>query len=242
MENFAQKLQDILKLESHPVAVKFCKDIPDWNGFVEAKRSRYCQALMRARRGEKVYLTPDEISCPASASALGFRESPEKLASGEMPAAFGLFGSADAAKHTIADMPKIQMGRYKAVAMSPLSLASYFPDVVVIEAKAEQIMWLALASVYNTGGRYNFSTGILQATCVDSTILPFLSGEVNMSFGCYGCREATDMQDDEAIIGIPAGKLEEIAASLSKLSEKAMPRVRSKKVYQMYTEKETELK
>jgi len=31
-----------------------------------------------------------------------------------MPAAYGLFGSADAAKHTIADMPKIQMGKYKA--------------------------------------------------------------------------------------------------------------------------------
>ena len=89
----------------------------------------------------------------------------------------------------------------------------------------------------NAGGRDTFSTGVLQATCVDGTILPFLSGEVNMSFGCYGCREATDMQDDEAIIGIPAGKLQGIVASLSKLAEKAMPRVRAKKVYQMYMER-----
>jgi uncharacterized protein (DUF169 family) len=127
--------------------------------------------------------------------------------------------------------------KYKAVALAPLSIAPYLPDVVVVEAKTEQVMWLALASMYNTGGRYTFSTGVLQATCVDGTILPFLSGEVNMSFGCYGCREATDMQDDEAIIGIPAGKLQEIVASLEKLAEKAMPRVRAKKVYQTYTER-----
>jgi len=42
------------------------------------------------------------------------------------------------------------------------------------------------------------------------------------------------MQDDEAIIGIPAGKLQEVIASLEKLAEKAMPRVRAKKVFQMY--------
>jgi len=237
MKTIAQKFQDILKIESHPVAVKFSTELPDWDGFVKAEKSRYCQALMRARNGEKVYLTPDEITCPASASALGFKEAPEKLTSGEMLSSFGIFGSADAGKRTISDMPKIEIGKYKAIALSPLSVAPYFPDVVVVESIVEHIMWLALAYIRNTGGRYNFSTGILQATCVDSTILPFLSGEVNMSFGCYGCREATDMQDNEAIIGIPGSKLQGIADSLSELAEKAITRVRSKNVYKAYMER-----
>jgi len=84
------------------------------------------------------------------------------------------------------------------------------------------------------GGRRAFSTGVLQATCVDATIVPFLSGEVNMSMGCYGCREATDMAPEEAIIGIPGPKLAEVVASLKKLAERAMPRVRSKAIYEMY--------
>jgi len=234
MKISAEKLSDILGLESHPVAVRFLAEVPDFEGFQKALKSRYCQALMRARRGESVYLMPDEITCPAAASVLGFKPAPEKLRSGEMPAAYGIFGSPEAASHTIADMPQLPMGKYKAVALAPLSSAPYAPDVVVIEAKAEQVMWLALASMYRAGGRHTFSSGVLQATCVDATIVPFLSGEVNMSFGCYGCREATDMADDEGIIGIPGGKLAEIVASLESLAEKAMPRVRSKNVYKMY--------
>ena len=58
-----------------------------------------------------------------------------------------------------------------------------------------------------------------------------------MSFGCYGCREATDMQDNEAIIGIPGSKLQGVADSLSELAEKAISRVRSKNVYKTYMER-----
>jgi uncharacterized protein (DUF169 family) len=234
MKDAASRIRDILGLESHPVAVKFQDNSAPLKGFGPAEKSRYCQALMRARRGDSVYLTPDEITCPASARALGFKTPPEKLLSGEMPAAYGLFGSPGAASRTIADMPTLEMGRYKAVAVAPLEAAPFEPDVVVVEAKAEQVMWLALASMFAAGGRRTFSTGVLQATCVDATIVPFLSGEVNMSMGCYGCREATDMADDEAIIGIPGRKLPEIIASLEKLAEKAMPRVRSKAIYKMY--------
>lgn len=234
MKDAADRIRDILRLESHPVAVKFQEDATPPEGFRPAEKSRYCQALMRARRGESVYLTPDEITCPASARALGFKPPPEKLISGEMPAAYGLFGSPGAASRTIADMPTLEMGKYKAVALAPLAEAPFEPDVVVVEAKAEQVMWLALASMFAKGGRRTFNTGVLQATCVDATIVPFLSGEVNMSMGCYGCREATDMADDEAIIGIPGSKLPEVVASLEKLAAKAMPRVRSKAVYKMY--------
>ena len=230
----ADIMQKVLRLESSPVAVKFLEDPASLQGFTLAEKSRYCQALMRARRGESVYLTPNEITCPASARALGFKSPPEKLLSGEMPAAYGLFGSPEAASRTVGDMPVLEMGKYKAVALAPLAAAPFEPDVVVVEAKAEQVMWLALASMFTTGGRRTFSTGVLQATCVDATIVPFLSGEVNMSMGCYGCREATDMAPEEAIIGIPGRKLAEVVSSLERLGEKALPRVRSKTVYEMY--------
>ena len=236
VKDAGQRIRDILGLESYPVAVKFLTDVANLKGFRKVLKSRYCQALMRARRGESVYLTPDEITCPASARALGFKPPPEKLLSGEMPAAYGLFGSPEAASRTIGDMPLLEMGKYKAVALAPLESAPFEPDVVVVEAKVEQVMWLALASMFKEGGRRTFSTGVLQATCVDATIVPFLSGEINMGFGCYGCREATDMADDEAIIGIPGDKLAEIVSSLESLAEKAMPRVRSKAIYRMYAE------
>ena len=92
-------------------------------------------------------------------------------------------------------------------------------------------MWIALASVRETGGRLHFSTAILQATCVDGTILPFTNQTLNVSMGCYGCREATDMAEAEAILGMPGKDLERIVAQLEQLSAKAMGRVRGKAVY-----------
>jgi uncharacterized protein (DUF169 family) len=103
--------------------------------------------------------------------------------------------------------------------------------VVIVEALPEQLMWLALASVHDTGGRLEFSTAVLQATCVDAAILPFLTGRPNATLGCYGCREATDLSDEESVIGIPGPMLARVVTSLKQLAAKALPRVREKATY-----------
>ena len=227
-----KELTDILGLERHPVAVKFVRageSIPA--GFQAPPGRRYCQVLMEASRGKKVLLTPENIACPASASALGFKLLPEKLETGEMLVAFGIFATKEAGRNTIHSMPRLPLGEYGAVAACPLGEASFQPDVVAIESKPEHLMWVALASVRETGGRLHFSTAILQATCVDGTIVPFLSGKLNASLGCYGCREATEMTEEECILGFPSRDLQRIVAQLRELSAKALPRVRGKAVY-----------
>lgn len=229
----AKRLTEILGLERAPVAVRFIpqgEDLP--SGFVAPEGVRYCQILMKASEGERVLLTPDHIACPASASALGFKPLPEKLQNGEMLAAYGIFASPEAGQNTIRSMPRLPMGQYQAVAACPLAEAPSEPDVVVLESQPEHLMWIALASVRQTGGRLTFSTGILQATCVDGTILPFMEQKLNASLGCYGCREATDMGEAECILGFPGQDLERIAIELEELASKALPRVRGKGVYQ----------
>ena len=96
-------------------------------------------------------------------------------------------------------------------------------------------MWVALADVFETGGRLEFSTAILQATCVDGTIIPFLKQKIHASLGCYGCREATNLSESECVLGFPIKDLEHIVNSLQKLNEKAIPRVRGKAVYKALT-------
>ena len=58
-----------------------------------------------------------------------------------------------------------------------------------------------------------------------------------MSFGCYGCRDATDAKSGEAILGFPGTKLEMVAENLKKLKDKAIPRSRQKSVYQAFTQR-----
>lgn len=231
-------LVSALGLTSAPVGVKFlrpreappegCEALPD---------RRYCQMLMEARRGRKVLLTPENISCPASAAAFGFKPLPPKLASGEMLASFGIFGNPAAGKATLDSMTRLSMGEYGAIALGPLGdtdchpETDCYPDVVVVEGTVEQVMWVALASRYRIGGRASFSTAILQATCVDATLIPFITGQMNATLGCYGCRDATDIGNDETVIGFPGVMLREVVAGLRELAAKALPAVREKRAY-----------
>lgn len=231
-QDYAKRLQDILMIQSQPIAARFVKqeDVvsKDYDG---QSKLRYCQALYRARRGEKVYVNAENIVCPASAAAFGLKPLPEKLASGEMMSSMGLFYTKEAAARVMSQMPRLPMGEYKGVQVSPLAECDFEPQVIIIESQPEHLMWVALASIFKTGDRLQFDSGIFQATCVDSTLTPFVQNKVNSSLGCYGCREATDLEDGECLIGFPFAKLQEIVENLEMLLQKAIPRVRGKGVF-----------
>ncbi len=227
----SEVMKEVLGLTYEPIAVKFLTEKIPQVGFEIPSERRYCQVLMGAREGKKLLLTGGNISCPAAAWALGFKGPPAKLSSGEMPAGMGIFGSPAAAKNTLDTMPRLEMGKYQMVACCPLGQAPFEPDVVVLESAVEHLMWVALAQVFETGGRLEFSTAILQATCVDGTIIPFLTQRIHASLGCYGCREATNMAENECVVGFPIKDLNNIVNSLQKLNERAIPRVRGKAVY-----------
>ena len=232
----ASKLTKILGLKNQPVAVKLVKKEDSLEGLPPepSMKMRYCQLVMEAKKGTSFTLTKDSISCPAAAAAFGLLPLPEKIEKGTMLKALGLFDSEEAAAELMSKMPRLPLGGFKAVSAAPLSEAGFTPDVVVMEEEPEKIMWISLASLHEKGGRLSFDTGVFQACCVDATVEPYLRGDINASFGCYGCRDATDIGDGEGLIGIPYGKLHEILESLERLSVKAMPQVQSKGVYHQF--------
>lgn len=90
------------------------------------------------------------------------------------------------------------------------------PDIVVMEDETEKLMWIALANLNVHGGkRIESTTAILQATCVDATIIPYKQQKLNMSYGCYGCRDATDIKQGEAVLGFPFIDFEKLLSILN---------------------------
>ncbi|MBT0159525.1 DUF169 domain-containing protein [Candidatus Bathyarchaeota archaeon A05DMB-2] len=234
-KSLSKKLEDILGLTTSPVAIKLIKaDEPLPSIKEPTQRSRYCQLLMLAKKGQPLMLTAESIACPAAKAALGLGPLPEKISSGEMLCTLGLFMSKEAVAKTMSMIPRIELGSTKAVVAGPLRDFPMEPDVIVIESVPEHIMWLALARNFEEGGRLSFNSSIFQAECVDVTTVPYLAGELNMTPGCYGCRQATDTPPEHMFIGIPAKLLPEIVESLEALSEKAMKAVREKSVYALY--------
>ncbi|OGU76353.1 MAG: hypothetical protein A2W11_12655 [Ignavibacteria bacterium RBG_16_35_7] len=230
---FAETLKEAVGLEYEPVGIKFYNGIPTY-GIPKAEDHRMCQLVMRARKGGTIMLTREGISCPAAA-ALGFKPLPKNLQDGSMLQGYGIFRDKEAAVKVMNDMPRLEQGKYEAVVVKPLKDWEENPDVIVIEDEVEKLMWIALAYLNDEGGRLDMSTSILQAVCVDSVVLPFKSQKINMSFGCYGCRDATDAKSGEAILGIPFTKLDMTIENIKYLKSKAIDRSRAKQVYQAFS-------
>jgi uncharacterized protein (DUF169 family) len=227
------QLKLILDLSASPVGVRLVfHPEPVSEQVIRLHQHRYCQALMKARHGEKVILDAEGIACPAAAAAFGFRALPDGLKSGQGLVGFGIVSDALVGKTMFANMPTLEPGTLIRLSIFPLDQADEIPDIIVVEDEVEKLMWINLAYLHATGGeRVQGSTAILQATCVDSTIIPFLENRLNFGMGCYGCREATDLGPNETVVGFPMAMLDDIVTHVTFLGQKAIPNSRLKKVF-----------
>lgn len=233
----AVRIKAMAGLQSYPVGVKFIfidknvdistnKDVETLNGH------RYCQALMKARGGKHVLLNKHGIACPAAAAAFGFKPLPDLLKSGKGLIGFGITKEENTGREMFNGMTTLEPEKLDSLYLFPMESANLEPDIVIIEDQVEKLMWIALAYLNAKGGkRIESSTAILQATCVDATTIPFLQNKMNLSFGCYGCRDATDIGVDEAVLGFPFADFMAVSEYIAFLETKGIPNSRSKKAY-----------
>lgn len=234
---YADQLVDILELSRLPVAVKFldsCSEIP--SDYRTDLYLTYCQALMMAQKGEKIAVVADNIACANGAAALGLRSVTEKLSKGEMTYRLGVFSDPVYGARLSDVTPRIPQGRYGAILLCPLREAVSEPQIIIIQGLPYSLMWLLMANNYSRGCRYSLSTAVSQGICVDVTVVPLLTGEMNLSLGCYGSRNATDEDKNEAVAGFPFSELPTIAETLPLMREKVMERTVKKKAFNRLAE------
>ncbi|MEG1512229.1 MAG: DUF169 domain-containing protein [Raoultibacter sp.] len=226
---WSHTLQDVLGLRWNPVAVSLIaagEPLPDVP--IPEERMRYCQSLMAARRGRSIMLPAYRHACPDGTAILGLTEIPEKLASGELYVLFHKLDSIEAAKRMVAERPCLPPRTIDATVVTPLAQAKCPVDVVAVIAEPEQIMWLCMSASYYTGHRHDLHASGYNAQCVETTLLPYVNGELNISFGCYGCRASSDVGDNLMMMGIPSEVMPTIVAGLTELGKKAIPQSRDK--------------
>ncbi len=226
---WSEKLANILRLRWNPVAISL---IPAGALLPDApqprEKLRYCQSLMAARRGKTLLMPPRCHACPDGTTTLGMTEIPPKLASGELYLLFGKLASLEAARQMIAERPRLEARSIQATLVSPLGQALLPPDVVAVIAQPEQMMWLCMAASFYTGKRFEFKVSGYNAQCVETTLIPYTTGRMNLSLGCYGCRASSDISDDLMFMGIPAAMMPGLVRGLEELGKKAIPDSRAK--------------
>ncbi len=227
----SKKIVDILGLQSEPVAVTLIKKgekLPE--GYSEPEKPvRHCQSVMRARKGEMLVVTAEKEACPVGASALGIVPLPEKVKAGEFHHNLGLYETPQAAAKMIEQRTALPEGSIQAIALSPLSKAKLKPDVVIVTGTPEQVYWIIpAATTFSVGGRVTVDIATAQASCVDSTIIPLVTGNVNISLGCFGCRKSTDIKPEEMLVGIPMARIPDMVIALEKMGAGPIPKSRAK--------------
>jgi len=227
----SDEMKRILELRYEPVAITLIKEgeaLPS-DYTVPETSIRHCGAIMKARTGEKLLIPTFKQACPVGASALGMVPTPPKVASGEFQHNMGMYKTPEAAKHTIDTRPFLPEGSIKAVALAPLSKATLVPDVIVVTALPEQAFWLLPATAtFENGGRVTVDMGAVQATCADSTVIPYKFGRLSISLGCFGCRKTSGIAADEMLVGIPFKMFDQTMEALRALGANAIPKSRAK--------------
>lgn len=226
----SQVYKETLNLRWSPVAVRLMRpgeEIPA--GVVEPPMPlRYCQSIIVARRGNCLYMPPRRHACPDGSGILGLVDMSAKLRSGDLYLLFKKLPDIETAQKMISTRQEFEPGSYAATLVAPLEMAEFEPDVVIFTLWPEQAMWMCCAKTYATGERQVFRTSGYNSTCADLTVQVMKSGEMNVSFGCYGGRASTEIDDFEQYVSVPYEQLTLLAGALKKLSVKSIPEERRK--------------
>ncbi len=226
---WAATLREVLGLRWEPVAISLIpagEALP--NVPIPEERLRYCQSLMAARRGRSIMMPANRHACPDGTSILGLTAMPAKLASGELYILFHKLNDIEAAQRMVHERPSLPERSIDATVVSPLAKAATTPQVIAVACQPEQAMWLLMSSSYYSGHRHDLHASGYNAQCVETTLLPLTTGEINVSFGCYGCRASSDVGDDLMFVGIPLELMETTVKGLKELGKKAIRQSRAK--------------
>lgn len=222
-------IMEKLGLRWQPVAVSLIdKDEPLPDVPLPPENQRFCQAMMAARRGASILMPPHRHSCPDGTSIFGMTGVPEKLATGEIYVLFHKVVNAEAAARMVAERPTLPPKSRRATYVAPLAKTVRKPEVVVVTGMPEQMMWLCMSMSYYSGHRFDFHASGFNSMCVEAVLYPLTEQEPNITFGCYGCRAATDVAEDMMFMGLPVDKLPIVAQGLTELAKKAIPDSRMK--------------
>ncbi|MFC2067101.1 DUF169 domain-containing protein [Chloroflexota bacterium] len=224
LNSYGEELEKRLRLKTFPFAVKLLEkeaDIPE--GAVRPKRDlgyhlALCQGFAMSRRdGKHMAMFLEDMWCYSPVLALGIAEPPEYYLEGHtyFPGHVSTLG---AAKNFAEKYPRLEYGKYTGIASAPLKTANFKPDLVIIYGDSAQLRSLLVGLKYKEGEQVT-STLEPGGACVQSTVPALQSRKCQVAVPCGGDRKWALAQDDEMIITVPEGKLEDLMLGLRHLDE-----------------------
>ena len=213
-----EKLNVYLRPQSSPVAVRLVStadEIPK-----KAKMPKrdmglemaLCQGVAIARRyGWTMAMGADDMNCPAGALVAGFYPADSKVLDGSFMMPF--WGDQEIRAQIVADIPKLEAGKYKYILTAPLERTPFEPQLILIYGNSAQIVRLIQANTLKTGKRL-VSDSMGAFGCGVEIAKPLLDNQCQVTIPGGGERAVALTQDHEVCFTIPIDKAELIIDGL----------------------------
>jgi uncharacterized protein (DUF169 family) len=172
-----------------------------------------CQSIGVARRyGWGIAVGKEDVICPLSAIAFGFRAPNDEYFRGY--ASTGMYcENEEAASRLEAGTWRFEPGAYSHVCVAPLSRATFEPQIVAVYANSAQVMRLVNAALYSRGGRIESTTGG-RLDCAEIVIQTMSTNAPKVIIPCNGDRVFGMAQDTEMVFACPWNFVDELLKGL----------------------------
>lgn len=220
-QELGNKLNELLRLENEPVAIKWSVKEPK-NVKKEEGKSKFCAKLVKAQNGEIFYGTLEEEECMGGARYSGLKsmdEYPAQVQSGAFMVPKGLYKNIPAVQRSRKDENYIDPGIFSAVIFAPLNRAQFEPDVIFMICNAQQGMEILHANAYDSGEHGLGADAV--PICSSMAATPYMTGKVTYGFGDVAARENMDLLKEDIMVSIPGGDLSRLVSNLSEMRTKA---------------------
>lgn len=210
------KLNILVRQTRQPVGVRIVMSREEYDSFdaVEpVKPLMYCRAVKAAGAGHPVKITRALGGCNGSNRALGLTEPDPSFWTGESGKKLGLYKDESVAASVAHDNPILPPVTYGIVAM-PLSCFETEPDVIILVTNSREAMRILQGYTYVYGLTHGLNMSGNQAVCVESTVTPISTQELNVSMLCSGTRHHARWNDGEVMTGVPFSKAEGLVEGL----------------------------
>jgi uncharacterized protein (DUF169 family) len=219
-----RKIEGLLRLKTFPIAIKFLAEEDDLkrNKWVRQldQPMMFCQLLSLVRAFDwTVGATAKSIS-PMCASIVGLAETPPEIEDGTFRSLVWCKTKEDGKKFE-SSVPRIPIGKHKAILMAPLVYDPFEPDMALVYANPAQMILIINALQFEGYERMQFYC-VGESSCSDAIAQHYLTGKPSLTIPCYGERRYGHAQDDELVIALSPAHLVKIAGNLEELYKRGI--------------------
>lgn len=215
-----------LRLKSIPFGMKLFERVEDMQAIPKIRRPQSIHTTdqivaQAARLGFTVGITREDLVGAQCGAVIGLHPQDDEWQSGKRMAGVWFATVPDAAAHQAA-MDVVPFGRYRAMAVSPLTAGRLDPpDICLFYGTPGQMIYFINGLQWSGYKRFDWSV-VGESACADSWGRALRTRQPSLSIPCYAERRYGGVADDEMLMALPPEYLPKAIAGMNALAKNGL--------------------